>query len=113
MSIRVEYGDNTFYYRSIEGRNSWVVWDGRSGDFKNRSGMIVPSQFNVDIYRSAIQQGYTEADFDKMRTYAPTKPTRGSTASVKRIAATKAPRIVSEKKVTQKKSTLSNSIKLF
>ena len=109
MSIRVEYGNNTFYYKSVEGRNFWVVWDGRSGDFKNRSGMIVSSQFNVDIYRSAIEQGYTEADFDKLRTYAPTKETRGS------IKAYKAPKvkIVSERKATVRKSSLSNSIKLF
>ena len=109
MSIHVEYGNNTFYYRSVEGRNFWVVWDGRSGDFKNRSGMIVPSQFNVDIYRSAIEQGYTEADFDKMRTYAPTKETRVSVKSYK----TPKVKIVSERKTPVRKSSLSNSIKLF
>lgn len=113
MSIRVKHGTDTFYYKSVEGRNYWVVWEGNSGNFKNCSGMIVPPHYNSDIYSSAIQQGYTEADFDKMRTYAPTKPTRGSTASVKRIASAKSPRIVSEKKIAQKKSTLSNSIKLF
>jgi len=113
MSIRVKHGSDTFYYKSVEGRNFWVVWEGNSGNFKNRTGMIVPPHYNSDIYASAIEQGYTDADFDKMRTYAPTKPTRGSTSSVKRISAAKAPRIVSEKKVAQKKSTLSNSIKLF
>lgn len=113
MSIRVKHGSDTFYYKSVEGRNFWVVWEGNSGDFKNRTGMIVPPHYNSDIHASAIKQGYTDADFDKMRTYPPSKPTRGSTASVKRISAAKAPRIVSEKKVTQKKSTLSNSIKLF
>jgi hypothetical protein len=109
MSIRVEFGNNTFYYRSVEGRNFWVVWDGRSGDFKNRSGMIVPSQFNVDIYRSAIEQGYTGTDFDKLRTYAPTKETRVSVKPYK----TPKVKIASERKAPVRKSSLSNSIKLF
>jgi hypothetical protein len=109
MSIQVKHGTDTFFYKSVEGRNFWVVWEGNSGYFKNRTGMIVPSQFNVDIYKSAIEQGYTEADFDKVRTYAPTKETRGS------VKAYKAPKvkIASERKAPVRKSSLSNSIKLF
>ena len=113
MSIRVKHGTDTFYYKSVLVRNYWVVWEGNSDNFKSCSGMIVPPHHNSDIYSSAIQQGYTETDFHNMQTYAPTKPTRTSTASIKRITSAKSPRIVSEKKVIQKKSTLSNSIKLF
>lgn len=109
MSIRVKHGGNTFYYKSVEGRNFWVVWEGNSGDFKNRTGMIVQPHFNSEIYSSAIEQGYTDADFDKLRTYAPAKETRGS------IKPYKAPKvkIVSERKTPTRKSSLSNSIKLF
>ena len=73
-------------------------------------GMIAHSSMNESIHRAAIEQGYTESDFEKIRTYAPIPKSRGS---AKPSSSSRSSRIVSSRTPVVSKSKLSNSIKLF
>jgi hypothetical protein len=77
--------------------------------------MIADYDTRQALYAAALSQGYTVLDFDKIRTFAPTKESRGSTKPYK-PSSNKAPRVARENKSSKtvaKKSTLNQSIKLF
>lgn len=117
MKILVEYQGDIFAYGSYMGKHYWYVHDGKTPRWKRRKGVIVPTMMWEDIGLAALDQGFTREDFRKIQTVAPEGKresffhTRNSKTEKSR--ADKPAKIVTEKKVVERKSKLSNSIKLF
>ena len=112
MSIRVKHGSDTYAFASKNGNHYWFLVECERPTFSKCVGMIANFEIRPSLYKIAIQSGYTDFDFDQIRTLAPAEKS-SSRGSVKPYKSAKAPRILSEKKSAQKKSTLTNSIKLF
>jgi hypothetical protein len=74
-------------------------------------GMIVSSEMSSTLYRAAFDQGYTKSDFENMMTFAPAKTRVGSVSY--KASKTQKLRIAKETKTPVRKTTLSQSIKLF
>jgi len=108
MSISVKHGSDSYAYISHDGRHYWILSETSRPSFNKMIGMITDRVMAGKLYEIALCSGYTDRDFDKIRTNAPTKPIR-ATAGAKKAS----PRIVSERKIAPRKSTLTNSIKLF
>ena len=111
MSIRVRYGNDVYSFASKDGKSYWYLSECQFSSFSKMVGMIVSSEMSSTIYRAAFNQGYTKSDFDKMMTYAPAK-TRASSVSYNTNKVPKL-RIAKEAKTPVRKTTLSQSIKLF
>ena len=113
MPIHVKHGTDTYAFASKDGNHYWFLVECERPTFSKCVGMIANFEIRSVLYKTAIQNGYTDFDFDQIRTFPPSESkSRGSTKAY-RPSKVKAPRIVSEKKVAVKKSTLTNSIKLF
>lgn len=110
MSIRVSFGSDVYAFASKDGKSYWYLCDTKIPSFLKMVGMIAHSSMNESIHKAAIEQGYTEADFGKIRTYAPIPKSR---VSAKSRSSVRSSRIVSSRTPTVSKSRLSNSIKLF
>jgi hypothetical protein len=108
MAISVKYGSDTYSFGSTDGRHYWYLSDTPRSSYTKMVGMITHYDLGSRLYEIALSQGYTDADFEQYRTYK-SKPLRASTKPAKRVS----PRILSDRKTAQKKSTLTNSIKLF
>jgi len=109
-SISVKYGSDTYTFRSKDGNHYWFISDCPNPSFHRPVGKIADFQTRAILYKVALAAGFTDSDFENIKTFAPQKETRGSTRPFRE---SKAPRILSEKKSAAKKSTLTNSIKLF
>lgn len=119
MKILVEYEGDIFAYGSYMGKHYWYVHQGNTPRWNRRRGVIVPTMMWEDIGLAALSQGFTREDFRKIQTVAPENrqeshfSTRKTTAKSRDTNASKTPRIAKEKKPTESKSKLHNSIKLF
>ena len=111
MSIRVQHDSDVYSFSSKDGRSYWRLSECQSSSFYKMVGMIVSSELSSTLYRAAFNQGYTKSDFENMMTYAPAK-TRASSVSYKTSKVPKL-RIAKEAKTPARKTTLSQSIKLF
>jgi hypothetical protein len=111
MSISVRHDKDVYSFASKDGKSYWYLSECQYPSFSKMVGMIVNFDMVSTLYRAAFNQGYTESDFEKMRTYTPTK-TRVSSASYKSSKIPKS-RIAKEPKTPARKTTLSQSIKLF
>lgn len=108
-SISVKHGNDTYTFRSKDGNHYWYLSDCPKPSFHRCVGKIADFDTRAILYKVALAQGFTDSDFESVKTFAPTKETRGSTKPYK----TPKSRMVSERKTPARKSTLSNSIKLF
>ena len=114
-SIRIKYGSDTYAFASKNGNHYWFIVECPQPSFSRSVGMIADYNTRQTLYAAALSQGYTDFDFEKIRTFAPTKESRGSTKPYK-TSSNKAPRVARENKSSKtvaKKSTLNQSIKLF
>jgi hypothetical protein len=108
MAISVKYGSDTYSFHSSEGKHYWYLSDTPRSTYTKMLGMIPHYDLGSKLYEMALSQGYTDSDFEQHRTYK-AETRRVSSKPAKRVAT----RILSDRKPVQKKSTLTNSIKLF
>ena len=111
MSIRVKYGTDTYAFASKNGDHYWFLVECERPSFSKCVGMIPSFEIRSNLYRIAVESGYTDFDFDQIRTMPPSKSR--SSGSVKAYKPTRSARIVSDRKPPVRKSTLTNSVKLF
>lgn len=109
MSISVQHGIDTYTFTSNEGKHYWFLSNTPRQTYSKMIGTVANFQLANQLYEAALSAGYTDYDFEKVRTYLPVKQNRVSAKS-KRVTS---PRILSDRKAPVRKSTLSNSIKLF
>jgi hypothetical protein len=107
MSISIKHGNDTYTFGSDDGSHYWYLSDTPRQTYNKILGMKVSYDFRSILYERAISQGYTDYDFEQYRTRSKSqildsKPSKRAS-----------PRIVSERKSLARKSTLTNSIKLF
>jgi hypothetical protein len=107
MSISVKYESDTYTFASYDGSHYWYLSETPRTSFSKIIGIIPPTELEGRLYEIALNTGYSEDDFNKIRTKARTK-SLSSNGGEKRSA-----RILSGGKTPVRKSTLSNSIKLF
>lgn len=111
MSVCVRYDNDVYSFASKDGKSYWYLSECQFSSFSKMVGMIFSFDMVSTLYRAAFNQGYAESDFEKMRTYTPTK-TRVSSASYNPSKLPR-PRLAKEPKTPFRKTTISQSIKLF
>jgi hypothetical protein len=108
-SISVKYGSDTYTFKSKDGNHYWFISECPKPSFHRTVGKIADFETRAALYKVALSSGFTDSDFESVKTFVPNKETRGSTKPYKAPKS----RMVSERKTPARKSTLSNSIKLF
>lgn len=111
MSIQISFDGDVYSFASSEGQNYWYLSGRNRPSFSKMLGMIVRADLNASLYQAAFAQGYTEADFDLLRTTSPAK-TRTVSASGKSVRI-QSGKVTGASKAPARKSTLSQSVKLF
>ena len=111
MSIRVNFNGDVYSFASNEGQSYWFLSERQSRSFSKMIGMIARADLNASLYQAAFAQGYTQADFDLLRTVSPAK-NRTVSASSKSVRI-QSGRVTGGSKPPSRKSTLSQSVKLF
>lgn len=111
MSIRVNFDGDVYSFASNDGQSYWFLSERKRPSFSKMLGMIVRADLNASLYQAAFAQGYTEADFDLLRTTSPAK-TRTVSASGKSVRI-QSGKVTGVSKAPARKSTLSQSVKLF